>query len=91
MFSLYEDFMKPEIGDQVIVTTLLPGNFPVTGGFPYTRDDFATVVDIGVPSASLDGWRYAQYTVHWPPKCNHDFGPYKYAGHDLILVKKHDK
>jgi hypothetical protein len=89
MLNLFD--ITPEVGDGVIVTTLPPANFPISGGFPYNRDEIATIIGMNTITAPGSGGLYTQYTVQWPPKNGYEFGPYTYSRDSFIVVRKHVK
>jgi len=76
-----------EIGDGVINMDLFPTRYPISGGFPYSREDIATVIEVGPASGSSDGHRYAQVTIQWPPRYGSS-GTYTYQAASLLLVSK---
>jgi len=80
-----------EIGDGVINIDLFPARYPITGGFPYSREDIATVIgidkNISPVSGSGPAYMYPLVTIQWPPRWG-STGTYTYNAGSLLLVSK---
>lgn len=80
-----------ELGDFVVNRNLAPGNYPVSGGFAWSRDDIAQVTSLEFVIDNDDRgewWARIQYPIKFPHYVNPQSRTFPTPLTNLILMRK---